>query len=193
MTLTQAEPKRSRLTSAFKHLMTVHWWMAALYLVMFVTGTYMSQLPREVSYRGSLYDFHKSIGVLTMAFLSWRILVLLRVWWRKYTKKLPKFSPEWLGKVALHTTLYFFMWAVPVTGFLLSNSYKADNVKFFGIVLPDIFPQNPAMVDVGRSLHFWLGYTFLAFVLLHLIVQRKVARALWRRFLGVFKARSAKA
>jgi cytochrome b561 len=161
--------------------MSVHWVMATLYFVLFATGTFMSQLPREVSFRGSFYDFHKSLGILVMALLSWRILVLLRVWWKKYTKRLPKLSPEWFGKVALHTVLYFFMWVVPVTGYFLSNSFKSGNVKFFGLLMPDVFPQNAANVDLGRDLHFWLGYTFLAFVVLHMVAQWKVMRANWRR------------
>jgi cytochrome b561 len=180
---------KPRSNSAFKRLMSVHWWMAIAYLVLFPVGTFMAQLPREVSFRSSLYDFHKSIGILTMALLTWRILVLLQVWWKKYTKRSPKVSADWIKTVALHSSLYLLMWAVPIAGFLLSNSFKADNVKFFGILLPDIFPQNQAMIEVGRSAHFWLSYTFLAFIVLHGIAQWKVVRANWRRFWGFLKTR----
>jgi cytochrome b561 len=173
---------KSRLNSAFKQLMSVHWWMATVYVVLFTTGTFMSQLERGVYFRNSFYDFHKSIGVLSIALLTWRILLLLRVWWKKYTKRVPRFSWIWLKTVALHTSLYIFMWAVPVSGVLLSNSFRANNVRLFGIVLPDVFPQNSAMEDLGRNLHFWLSYTFLAFVVLHTTDQRKVVRANWRRF-----------
>ena len=175
---------KPRLNSAFKDLMSVHWWMAACYLVLFATGSFMARLAREVPIRSPLYDFHKSIGVLTMALLTWRILTLLRVWFRKYTKKAPKLTLEWWRIFILHTSLYLFMWAVPVTGFLLSNSFRSNNVKFFGILLPDIFPQNRAMVDVGRSMHFWLSYTFLAFVVVHMLVYWKVLRANWKRFMN---------
>jgi cytochrome b561 len=85
--------------------------------------------------------------------------------------------------------LYVFMWTVPITGFLLSNSSRPNNVKFFGIVLPDLFPQNSAMVEVGRSAHFWLSYTFLAFVVLHTSAQWKVVRANWRRLNNFLKSR----
>jgi len=84
------------------------------------------------------------------------------------------------------------MWLVPVAGFLLSNSYKSNIVKFFGIVVPDMFPQNSAMVEVGRSLHFWLGYTFLAFVILHILDQKKVVRANWRRLTNFVRTKLAK-
>ncbi len=167
--------------------------MAVLYLVMFTTGTFMSQLPREVSFRGSFYDFHKSIGILVTGLLTWRILVLLQVWSRKYAKRRPKLTLAWFQATALHTALYLFMWVVPVTGVFLSNSFKPDNVKFFGLVLPDIFPQNSAAVDLGRSLHFWLAYAFLAFCILHVLEQRKVARALGRRFTAFLKSRLVKA
>jgi cytochrome b561 len=172
--------------------MSLHWVMSACYLVLFISGTSMARLPGELFIRGPLYDFHKSVAVLTMALLTWRILTLLRVWWKKYTKRLPKFTKEWYKNFALHATLYVFMWLVPVAGFLLSNSYKSNNVKFFGILLPDMFPQNSALVEVGRSLHFWLGYTFLAFVILHILDQKKVVRANWRRLTNFVRTKFAK-
>lgn len=176
-----------RVNSAFKTLMSVHWWMAACYLILFTTGTFMAQLPREFFIRSPLYDFHKSIGTLVVALLTWRILTLLRVVWRKYTKRPPRFTLEWFKTVILHTTLYVFMWVVPTSGFFFSNSFKSNNVKFFGIPLPDIFPQNSAMVDLGRNLHFWLAYIFLAFIVMHIVAQWKVAKALWRRLLSFVK------
>jgi cytochrome b561 len=187
--MSMVQALKPRLNSAFKQLMSVHWWMATIYLVLFPTGTFMSQLDRSVSFRAGFYDFHKSMGVLAMALLTWRILLLIQVWWKKYAKRSPKFTPKWWRTFALHTSLYVFMWAVPIAGFLLSNSFRANNVKFFGIVLPDIFPQNEAMVDVGRSLHFWLSYTFLAFIVLHTIAQWKVVRANWRRLNGFLRSR----
>jgi len=193
--MTTQPAAKPRLNSAFKQLMSLHWAMAACYLVLFITGPFMAQLPRELFIRNPLYAFHKSVGVLTMAFLTLRILTLLRVWWKKYTKRLPKFTKEWYKNFALHATLYVFMWLVPVAGFLLSNSIRNKNVPFFGIVVPDMFPKNPAMVEVGRSLHFWLSYTFLAFVILHLLDQKKVVRANWRRwtnFVGTKFAKSQK-
>jgi cytochrome b561 len=193
--MTTQPAAKPRLNSAFKQLMSLHWAMAACYLVLFITGPFMSELPRELFIRNPLYAFHKSVGVLTMAFLTLRILTLLRVWWKKYTKRLPKFTKEWYKNFALHASLYVFMWLVPVAGFLLSNSIRNKNVPFFGIVVPDMFPKNPAMVEVGRSLHFWLSYTFLAFVILHILDQKKVVRANWRRltnFVGTKFAKSQK-
>ncbi|MGB0564007.1 MAG: cytochrome B, partial [Spirulinaceae cyanobacterium] len=61
------------------------------------------------------------------------------------------------------------------------NSFRAQGVKFFGLLMPDLFPQNQAALGLARNLHFWLSYVFLGFVLLHMIDQWKVVKALWRR------------
>lgn len=172
---------KPRKTSAFLQLMSLHWAMYYCYVILFVSGAFMARLPRATSYRGDMYDFHKGIGAVVIALLTLRILILLRVWWKKYTKRTPKFTKEWLKKVALHTSLYIFMWVVPVSGFFFSNSFKSNNVKVFGVVLPDLFPQNSGLVDLGRSLHFWFSYTFLAFMILHIIDQKKVVKAFWHR------------
>lgn len=175
---------KPRKNTAFKRLMSVHWIMSVCYLVLFTVGTLMARLPREFVLRDPLYDFHKSMGALTMALLTWRILVLLQVWWRKYTRHLPKFTKEWWQKFILHLSLYVFMWIVPISGFFFSNSFKSNNVNFFGIPLPDLFPENADLVELGRSVHFWLAYTFLALILLHVLSQWKVVKANWRRLVN---------
>lgn len=174
-------PNKPKSNSAFLRLMSLHWWMARLYVLLFAGGWLMTHLPNGISWRVALYNFHKSIGIVTVAMLTWRILVLLQVWGRKYTKRLPKFTASWIRTVALHTLLYIFMWAVPITGVFLSNSYQANNVHLFGLAIPDLFPQNSALVALARNLHFWFAYIFLAFTILHLIAQWKVVRAHWRQ------------
>jgi cytochrome b561 len=178
-----SQTKKPRFNSAFQRLMSVHWWMAGLYLILFMGGTFMARLPRS-EFRGALYDFHKSIAILTIILLIWRIATLIQVLLKKYRSRLPKLSNQWIKNFVLHTFIYGFMVGVPITGFFFSNSFRANNVSLFGLVLPDIFPQNKNLVQIGRSLHFWLAYTFLIFIALHLISQWKVAKANWRRFSG---------
>lgn len=171
----------SRLNSAFKQLWSIHWWMAVGYLVLFVGGFLMIRMPEDTALQEHSYTLHKSIGALTMALLTLRIFILQRVWWRKYTRRLPKVNGEWIRTFLLHTAIYVFMLAAPLSGFFLSNSYQSGNVPFFWLTLPDIFPQNLAVVDLARDLHFWLTYTFLGFIVLHAIDQKKYVRSLWRR------------
>ncbi|MEM8639474.1 MAG: cytochrome b/b6 domain-containing protein [Cyanobacteria bacterium P01_G01_bin.54] len=182
-------PTKRRRTSAFQRLMSVHWWMAGIYPALWGVGLLMVKLDRENPVRSPLYDFHKSLGIVTLMLLTWRIITLLQVWWRKYAKRWPRFSLPWLKLVALHSLLYGFMVGVPLSGFYLSNSFKSQNVRFFGLVMPDLFPENHAALGLARSLHFWLSYVFLAFVILHMIDQWKVVKALWRRFQKWFQKR----
>ena len=135
MTEALTTTSKPRLTSAFQRLMSIHWWMALCYVALFLGGTFMARLDREVSFRGSFYDVHKMIGVLTLALLGWRILVLVQVWWKKYSKRWPMLNGKWWKNVALHSGMYLLMVAVPMAGFLLSNSFKANNVIFLG---PDV-------------------------------------------------------
>jgi cytochrome b561 len=184
---TPAKTTKSRINSAFKRLWSMHWLMAGCYLILFVAGTLMVRMPEDLPIRESTYTLHKSIGALTMALLTWRIFLLQQVWWRKYTRRLPQPNSEWIRTTLLHTAIYIFMLSVPISGFFLSNSYGSGNVPFFFITLPDLFPENSAVVELARSIHFWISYTFLAFIVLHTIDQRKVVRSLWRRSSGALK------
>ena len=173
---------KPRKNSAFKQLMSIHWWMAGAYLLLFMGGFGMVRMPEDTVLQDNAYTLHKSIGSLTMALLTLRILILQRVWWRKYTRRFPKVTGEWLRTFLLHTLIYIFMLAVPISGFFLSNSYQSGNVPLFWVAtLPDIFPENAAVVELARNLHFWIAYTFLGFIVLHTLDQRKVVRGFWRR------------
>lgn len=186
LTPTKQSPK-PRVNSAFKQLWSMHWIMAGCYLVLFLGGTLMVRMPDNMPLQESSYTLHKSVGALTMALLTWRIFLLQRVWWRKYTRRRPKLTSDWIRAVLLHAAIYLFMLSVPISGFFLSNSYQSGNVPLFWITLPDIFPENAAVVDLARDLHFWISYTFLGFIGLHAIDQRKVVRSLWRRALDSIK------
>ncbi len=172
---------RPRIQFVFQRLMSIHWTMAICYLILFVTGTTMFGLGED-RFPQMLLDFHNSTGILVIGLLTYRIFTLLQVSWQKYTKRFPKFSPKWFSTVALHISLYLFMWAVPVTGVFLANTYASESVRFFGLLLPDLFPANEALVPLASDLHFWFSYTFLAFIILHMVAQQKVVRANWRRF-----------
>jgi cytochrome b561 len=178
----QISKSRFRINSAFQHLWSIHWWMATCYLVLFVVGFGMVRMHEDTALQDNAYTLHKSFGALTMALLTWRIVTLQRVWWRKHTRRLPKISGEWVRTCLLHTTIYVFMLVVPISGFFLSNSYQSGNVPFFWVAtVPDMFPKNAAVVELARDLHFWIAYTFLALIVLHMIDQQKYVKSFWRR------------
>jgi cytochrome b561 len=180
--------KQPRKKTPAQRLWSIHWWMTAIYLLLFVGGNVMAELPKEVTYRGTLYGWHKSLGVVTMGLLTARIFYLLLKLGKKKPAKRPLPSWERIQAIALHTLLYLFMVIVPVSGWFLSNSSDRE-VALFGLVLPRLFPPDKALVEVGRNLHFWLSYSFLAFILLHSLDQWKFLRATLRRSLQAIQKR----
>jgi cytochrome b561 len=165
-----------------QRLWFLHWLMASVYLMLFTSGFYMADLPREVTYRGSLYTFHKTLGVVVMSLLLARISVLLGVVLHKYRRRLPQTTPRWWQMFALHSVLYSFMLLVPLSGYLYSNANAKDVVIFgTGIVLPPLIGANKALAELGHNAHFWLSYTFFSCILLHGLQQQKYLRAIARR------------
>lgn len=180
--------KQPRQKTAAQRLWSIHWWMAAVYLLLFVGGNFMSDLPKEVTYRGTLYGLHKSLGVLTMGLLTARIFYLLLKLRKKKPAKRPLPTWEKVQAIALHTLLYLFMLVVPVSGWFFSNSFDKD-VALFGLTLPRLFPPNKVLGEAGRNLHFWLSYSFLALIVLHTLDQRNFLRATLRRSRQAFQKR----
>ena len=169
-----------RWTHAFQRLWTLHWVMAACFFAIYWLGILMARLPHEIVFRGSLYNVHKSMGVLILGLLFVRIFTLLQVFSKKYLKRKPMLTMQWIAIAALHAFLYCFMLVVPISGIWLSNT-GGHHIPFFLIKLPNWFEENRAIAHIAESLHFWLAYTLLALVVLHVLEQRQFLKRMWRR------------
>ena len=183
MTLAQVKQKPAKKKSAAQRLWFLHWLMTFFYILLFVGGYYIARLPDSFSFREIAFDSHKTLGVVVMSLLLARISVLLLVFQRKHRRNQPKHKSGWAQTVVLHITLYVFMLLAPLSGFFDSNVGGHD-VRIFGtgIVLPPLFAVNKALDSFGDSVHFWISYTFLAFIILHSIDQKKYLQAQVRRF-----------
>jgi cytochrome b561 len=179
--MSAAAPK-PRINNIFKQLMSVHWWMAGLYLFLLAGGTIFERIQGDSSGRELLLAAHKSFGVLVLLLLGWRGYLLVRVWGRKYTKHFPKLTGNWYFKTGLHTGLYLLMLAVPLSGYWLSNAYQAHNINLFGIPMPDIFPVDSEGASQASAAHSRTSKIFAIAIVVHFIAQYKVVKASWRRF-----------
>lgn len=155
-------------------LRVIHWFMAVTIIALFAMGLYMTGLEREDPLRGTLYGLHKSFGALIL------FLVLLRVVVKLATKtpKLPQVFAKWeIGLAhAAHGMLYVLMFAVPVAGICMSNSF-GHGVSMFGLELPRLFPENREVGALAADLHEWLAFGIIGVALLH------AAGALKHRFI----------
>jgi cytochrome b561 len=175
---------KPRLNNIFKQLMSMHWWMAGFYFILFVSGVTIERIQDGASFRELLYDAHKSLGVLVLILLSWRVFLLVKVWGKKYTKHLPKLTGNWYFKTGLHTLLYLLMLAVPLSGYWLSNAYQANNINLFGIPMPDLFPVDSEAVSQAGGAHSRTSKVFAILIAIHFIAQHKFVKANWRRLSG---------
>lgn len=172
----------NRIASSSKHLWILHWIVAICLLDVYVIGILMAHVWSDTPFRSDLIIFHKSGAILVLGLLIARIGVLLNLSWQKYTRRQPRFTKHWLQVTALHTVLYMFMVAVPISSIFYSNTNNRDAV-FFGLTLPRLFNVNKSISEFSHSLDIWIAYTFLAFILLHLLEQRKFIQSKWKRLL----------
>jgi len=166
--------------------MLLHWMMASLLRLLYITGVYVAH-PPQVNFIKWLSPFlHQSIGTLFLLLLVARIFLLLRVIGSKYSRRLPTVSQNWLKTTALHTVLYLFMLIVPLTGFFLRN-HLGVNTTCFGISVPSVVVANDDLAEPMRSAHFWASYMFLVFIGLHMLAHWRLVRSRLRRFFPVSK------
>lgn len=95
-----------------------HWLVAVLLLGQLSVGAWMVGLPN--SEKASIYGNHKTFGLFIL------LLVTFRLGWRVVNTlpKLPEGTPKWKTWAArsLHRTFYFLMFAMPITGWMMSTS-----------------------------------------------------------------------
>jgi cytochrome b561 len=145
----------------------LHWVMGALLIVLIGIGFYMVRLP-DVGFdqeKITLILVHKSLGMGAL------MIVAMRLLWR-LANAVPRFvdgMPQWqeVSAMFVHLWLYALMFALPLTGWLLSSA-GGFPVSFFGwFEIPDLIGENEYLFRALTQVHHWLGYAIAAAVVLH--------------------------
>lgn len=142
----------------------LHWLAGGLIVATFPLGLYMSDMalsPRKLQF----YSYHKWTGIVIL------LLVVLRLLWR-VTHRPPALlagTPRWQENSAhaVHFALYGLMLAVPLSGWLMSSALGFQVVLFGILPLPDLIAANKATGHLLKTVHEWLNYSLLGFVMLH--------------------------
>jgi cytochrome b561 len=142
----------------------LHWLIALAIAGTFALGLYMHELPLSPT-KLELYSWHKWAGVTIF------LLVIVRLGWRLThpAPPLPEGMPEPLRLAAAgaHWLLYALMFAIPLTGWLMSSA-KGFQTVWFGILpLPDLLAKDKALGDTLAEVHETLNFILLALVVLH--------------------------
>lgn len=148
---------------------TLHWLTAMLIFIAFPLGVYMHNLRLSPT-KLQLYSYHKWIGITAL------LIVILRVVWRLAKgAPAPLPGPAWQQKAAAltHGVLYVLMFAVPLSGWLMSSA-KGVPVVYFGVLqLPDFVGKHEVLGDILKRAHAWLNFSMIGLVALHVVAALK--------------------
>jgi cytochrome b561 len=151
----------------------LHWAVVVLLAVQIPLGKIAHELPVGLE-RLAMMSRHKSVGITILA------LALVRLAWRWFDRPPPPPPmPGWQATAARlnHWALYALLFALPITGWLMSSAANRP-VSWFGLVqLPDFIAPDEGLEEILEEAHEWLVNVLLALVILH------VAAALKHQFL----------
>jgi len=140
----------------------LHWIIAILLIALLILGLYMVRVPISLE-KLKLYGWHKEYGMLAL------LLIIARSIWR-ISNVIPLLSLPWWEKLAarsVHYTFYGFMFAMPITGWIITSASGLP-VSFFGwFVFPDLVSPNPDTMSLFQQIHKWLGYGLIMTIFLH--------------------------
>ncbi|MES2770958.1 MAG: cytochrome b [Pseudomonadota bacterium] len=141
-----------------------HWLTALMIFVAFPLGLYMHDLPFSPN-KLQLYSYHKWLGITVL------LIAILRLTWRATHPAPPMLAmPRWQQLLAhsIHHLLYLLIFAIPISGWLMSSA-KGFQTVYFGILpLPDLLAKNKELGDLLAEVHELLNYTLLALVGAHI-------------------------
>ena len=151
----------------------LHWAIVALILVQLTLAFVAKNLPLSPAKVGVLAN-HKSFGITILALASIRLL------WRLANRPPPPPPmPRWqlLASRVSHFSLYALLFAMPITGWLMSSAANYP-VSWFGTAqLPDLVAPDGELKQQLIDVHHLLAKALIALVLVH------VAAALKHQFL----------
>ncbi|MGI0115798.1 cytochrome b [Zooshikella sp. RANM57] len=155
----------------------IHWVMALLIAIQFVTILYAKVMGEEGSLTFLMIQLHHASGILVLLFLILRVVA-------RNIGKYPELPATYFSKrEQMHAKvgqylLYILMLFMPVTGYIIMDS-SPYNVHFFQFAMPDIMQEKESTMNVVMELHeigawvigfFVLGH--IAFVIKHHFAKR---------------------
>ena len=132
----------------------LHWLIAIIILGSLPLGIYMADLPISPT-KLKLFSYHKWAGVTVF------LLAIVRLGWRlgHPAPPLPESIPAGQRRLAnaTHHLLYVLIFAIPLTGWLMSSAKGFQTVYFGVFPIPDLLTKNPPLGDLLKTIHFSLN------------------------------------
>ena len=151
----------------------LHWLMALLIFGAFPLGVYMHELPLSPT-KLQLYSYHKWIGITILYAAATRLA------WR-FSHPAPAMPdmPRWqrIAAHSIHHLLYLLLFAIPISGWLMSSAKGFQTVWFGVIPLPDLLGKDKELGNLLQAVHEALNFALL------LLVGAHIAGALKHHFI----------
>ena len=149
---------------------SLHWLMAVMLFGLLALGLYMTDLPLSPE-KLKLYSWHKWAGVTVF------LLLLFRLLWRikNPPPPLPESMPKALQLVAHagHFGLYALMFAIPLSGWLMSSAKGFQTVYFGVLQIPDLIEKNKELGHLLAEVHETLSWLFIILLVGHIAAALK--------------------
>jgi cytochrome b561 len=148
---------------------TFHWVIAALVIVQFFLANQYHNAP--LAKKIAPIATHKSVGMTIL------MLAIMRLVWRLFNPPpgLPQGMSrlEQIGAKFTHFAFYFLLFAMPLSGWLMSSA-KNYSVSYFGLFTwPDLVKPNEQAFDLLKETHETLSTVLLVLAILHVLAALK--------------------
>ena len=149
----------------------LHWLVFFIIVALLIVGTFMGDIG-DKALKGQVYNIHKLTGLTLLS------LMLVRAAWtlNNPKPKLPLNTKAWerLLEKSGHLFLYFLLFAMPLSGWIMSTAagYNPHFFHFFSIAAPMI-PKSKPLSEFANLTHEVLAWTIVVVVSLHVLAALK--------------------
>ena len=147
----------------------LHWVIAGLLIVQVTLGKIADELPLGLD-KLALTARHKSVGITILA------LAAIRLAWRLIDRPpAPPPMPRWQFVVSrlTHAAFYVLLFAMPLSGWLMSSASNYP-VSWFGLVqLPDFVRPDEGLEHLLEEVHETLAKVLITLAILHVAAALK--------------------
>lgn len=145
---------------------TFHWLMAVLIIVLLTVGLIMTDMENSPD-KFKLYGLHKAFGILVL------FLATLRFGWKilDVSPLLPDHMSKMakLGAKLAHLALYALMFAMPMSGWVMSSA-AGFPVSVFGLfTMPNLVEPDKELAKNINELHESMAWLLIVLIVLHII------------------------
>jgi len=151
----------------------LHWSVAGLIVSQYVLAKLAenAKLHERILEQLALLANHKSVGITILVFAAVRLIYRLNT----PSPELPSSMTSWQVRAskASHFLLYGFLFALPISGWLMSSA-KAYSVSWFNLLaLPDFVAPNDVLAERLHSAHYYLAEALFVVALIHIFAALK--------------------